>query len=422
MVKGLTGACISCPEGWAFPVRFAALAALTALTAAGDSICKERFEAEFPQLRALSTSIPTHGHLPWMEVAQFHGDESEKRLEILFEDATSKVLLCWNFLSKEWKGGRFWYLEMAGIGRGTLCAPAVCSKEEMETEIQRSFLAKMRQDQTATATATELLHWSDLSLDFVVIGVDGCGSTALHRHLRRHSQVAFTNFSVFNVDEDFFLQEMGRQTLPFAPQVERLRDFRAKLRQQKVGLYQPWIWTATTLLKALAYNQHLKVVLSLCDPLDRFEKRLHGSLPRNGSINDTKLKEVFYSLLKDAYSGPGMVRMWQKWLEVFGNRLLVVEKTLLSKATTFQRLSDFLRIRGYPKQAKFHRYNSQGNRSSSLCQHVDLVRELKERFALEYKFLNSLDAIRTERIQKRLTHCERPSVLGSSCVKERCLS
>jgi hypothetical protein len=31
--------------------------------------------------------------------------------------------------------------------------------------------------------------------------------------------VAFTNFSVFNVDEDFFLQEMGRQTLPFAPQV-----------------------------------------------------------------------------------------------------------------------------------------------------------------------------------------------------------
>lgn len=70
--------------------------------------------------------------------------------------------------------------------------------------------------------------------------------------------------------------------------------------------------------------------------------------------------------------------MWQKWLEVFGNRLLVVEKTLLSKATTFQRLSDFLRIRGYPKQAKFYRYNSQGNRSSSLCQHVDLVRELKE--------------------------------------------
>ena len=67
----------------------------------GDSICKERFEvplwqnlirtqptqqsfdfshstaprshsqAEFLQLRALSTSIPTHGHLPWMEVAQF---------------------------------------------------------------------------------------------------------------------------------------------------------------------------------------------------------------------------------------------------------------------------------------------------------------------------------------------------------------
>lgn len=49
-----------------------------------------------------------------------------------------------------------------------------------------------------------------------------------------------------------------------------------------------------------------KVVLSLCDPLDRFEKRLHGNLPRNGSVNDTKLKEVFYSLLKDAYSGPGM--------------------------------------------------------------------------------------------------------------------
>ena len=32
-------------------------------------------------------------------------------------------------------------------------------------------------------------------------------------------QVSFTNFSVYNVDEDFFLQELGRQTLPFASQV-----------------------------------------------------------------------------------------------------------------------------------------------------------------------------------------------------------
>ena len=38
--------------------------------------------------------------------------------------------------------------------------------------------------------------------------------------LEIEDQVHFTNLSIYNVDEDFFLTELGRQTLPFKHQLE----------------------------------------------------------------------------------------------------------------------------------------------------------------------------------------------------------
>ena len=238
-------------------------------------------------------------------------------------------------------------------------------------------------------------------------------------------QVVFTNLSIFNVDEDFFLQEMGRQTLPLASQVQRLKDFQAQIKNQnktRIGLYQPYIWTAGSLLRALSYHQKVKVVLSLCDPVDRFEKRLHAmkALEASGLNSDSAMKAAFYQELTDEFSGPGMVHQWKRWLDVLGNRLLLVEKTLLSSANTFQRLADFLKIRRFASKAEFHRYNSRGTRSP-FCEYKDLVLDLKERFTLEYEFLQSLDDVRTPSIEERSSQCERSFVRQRrSCTKERC--
>ena len=204
-------------------------------------------------------------------------------------------------------------------------------------------------------------------------------------------------------------------------QVQRLKEFQAQVKNQngtRIGLYQPYIWTAGSLLRALSYHQKVKVVLSLCDPVDRFEKRLYGVGVDAGLNSDSAVKAAFYHGLTDEFSGPGMVHQWKSWL-VLGNRLLFVEKTRLSEASTFRHLADFLKIRRFASKAQFHRYNARGTRSR-FCEYKDLVLDLKERFTLEYEFLQSLDSVRTPAIEERSTQCERSFVRQRSCTKERC--
>ncbi|CAK9030984.1 unnamed protein product, partial [Durusdinium trenchii] len=181
--------------------------------------CTVQFEAEFASFRRASfAQLHTHdrgvpifeqfgtpGLLSGDEVAKvkFHtkryrdlqqkdlAEGTYEHLDLLFADATSKVLTCWSL------GGRFWYLEISNVVAATLCVPSSCNNVSVKTTVAQSFLRQVapglsqarfgsRQD---FSKATELAHWSDFPLDFVIIGVDGCGSTALHRHLRRHTQV-----------------------------------------------------------------------------------------------------------------------------------------------------------------------------------------------------------------------------------------
>ncbi|CAJ1396556.1 unnamed protein product [Effrenium voratum] len=393
------------------------------------SECKARYEADFDHFRRMSFAqlhthergVPMHekfpGFLSAEEVNRLkHSAEKLEQdrqkgaeLDAIFADATQKILTCWS------SGGRFWYLE-TDRGSGTLCVPELCSAGDVETAVAQSFLARVATtDHEALATARELSHWADLALDFVVVGMDGCASTALHRFLHSHTQVAFTNLSLFNVDEDFFLQELGRQTLPFASQVQRLQDFHERLSQQRggriVGLYQPYIWTAETLLRALAYNPGLKVLLTLCDPVDRFERRMHGQWKPTAET----VREAFYAQLPDEASVE-LVEKWRAWAG-YGDRVLLLEKHSLDSPNTIQRLARFLGLRAYPKKKRFHRYNARGSRSS-LCKHRDLVQDLKERFSAEYTFLHELFG--GDRFQHRQTACDRLEDVGAQCVKERC--
>ena len=224
-----------------------------------------------------------------------------RELEMIFDDASYKIMVCWN------SGGRYWYLE-TDVTSSTACVPSECSADDVETHIARMFFAKLAAPgvHLQIVTTREVFHWGQLELDFAIIGMDGCGSTSVHRILSQHTEIQFTNLSVFNVDEDFFMVELGRQTLPFRSQVERLNRFRMEVRQKSgdskvVGLYQPFMWNIELLRLAMKQMPNMRVVCTVCDPVDRFERRMYGQ----SKPSDHELAEAVRKQLEDDASVTG---------------------------------------------------------------------------------------------------------------------
>ena len=48
------------------------------------------------------------------------------------------------------------------------------------------FLTSIAPGNQHAAIAKEVSHWADLPLEFVLIGLDGCGTTSLRRNLAKH--------------------------------------------------------------------------------------------------------------------------------------------------------------------------------------------------------------------------------------------
>ena len=296
-----------------------------------------------------------------------------QELDLIVTDAAYKVLTCWN------SGGRFWYLE-TDVTSSTACVPSTCTEEHIERNVARMFFEKIAPPGFTPEInlVRELFHWGQMQLDFVIIGMDGCGSTSLHRILAQHTEVTFTNISVFNVDEDFFLIEMGRQTLPFRAQVERLNLFRMELQELKgdsqlVGLYQPYMWHVDVLRMAIKQMPNLRVLATVCDPVDRFERRMHGQ----SRPSDEKLSESVARQLNDDAS-VNLAQKWRGWHAAFGHRILFVEQLRLCSDATWRTISKFLKIRPFPRTFRFPRYNARGSRTN-LCQHPELLDDLKAR-------------------------------------------
>ncbi|CAE7360406.1 unnamed protein product [Symbiodinium pilosum] len=335
-----------------------------------------------------------------------------RELEMIFDDASYKIMVCWN------SGGRYWYLE-TDVTSSTACVPSECSADDVETHIARMFFAKLAAPgvHLQIVTTREVFHWGQLELDFAIIGMDGCGSTSVHRILSQHTEIQFTNLSVFNVDEDFFMVELGRQTLPFRSQVERLNRFRMEVRQKSgdskvVGLYQPFMWNIELLRLAMKQMPNMRVVCTVCDPVDRFERRMYGQ----SKPSDHELAEAVRKQLEDDASVT-LAGKWQAWQESLGHRLLFVEQLKLSTHEAWRTLTDFLQIRPFPSSLRFPRYNARGVRTT-LCQHGKLLDDLKERFKAEYNFLE--EVLGSEGFRRRQTHCDRLDSAGTACIKDKC--
>ncbi|CAJ1333809.1 unnamed protein product [Effrenium voratum] len=325
------------------------------------------------------------------------GFGSPEAAELLVDIATNMVLSCWAM------GGRFWAasLKQGGdshvSGSATLCAPESCAQREVETEVVPFWFSKiMKGAQLASAAVQELGHWADLALDFLLIGVDGCGTTALRRGLARHRLINFTTFSIHGVDEDFFLHEMGRNTLPFTWQVQRFAQRREESLGGLIGLYQAVIWKEDVLLYILEKVPDVKLIATVCDPVDRFE-RLVDFAGRAG----LSFEEALEQELKAADDFGQLL----KWQAAFQDRLFFVERDALSAPETYDDLAAFLGLPGFRAQ-RFWRYNENGDDKATSVEGAEAkIKEMEGKVAqlsalsakleVEYKNLGK-DVIKNE--------------------------
>ena len=112
----------------------------------------------------------------------------------------------------------------------------------------------------------ELSHWSHFRLDFVIAGLDNCGTTSLGRWLQQLDDI---EFSRLGEEDDFFFE--NDRLLPFLSEVERFNSQWKSHRTLK-GLRHPSLWAHLRVRMALARIPQLKVLLVVCDPLSRVDK------------------------------------------------------------------------------------------------------------------------------------------------------
>jgi len=303
-----------------------------------------------------------------------------------------------------------------------MCVPNCCSQEDVESHLVAPYfnsIASTTQSAMENITSQEVSHWADLPLDFVLIGLDGCGTTSLRRNLAKHPDLNFTSLKVFGQDEDYFLIEMARQTLPFMKQVQKLVRHRAPMRTAKVGIYNPLMWKEELLEHLLGNIPNLRVVVAVCDPLDRFERKMDLEVVRKGGNAEGRefLKLVTEFIESEARSIYFQIPV-ASWVKNYGHQILLIEKDMQDAPETLERITDFLDIRPFPQHVRFKRYNSRGGKHSRFCSNAKLLESLKVSFEPEYQQLEEiLGAGASQRLRARQSRCEVPDGYDKETLK-----
>ena len=241
----------------------------------------------------------------------------------------------------------------------------------------------------AEAQVVELSHWSRFELDFVIAGVDNCGTTSLGRWLQQLEGVEFSRGG--EEDESLFAHD---RLLPYLSEVEA---FNSQWRSSSTlkGLRHPSLWAHLRARMALARIQRLRVLLVVCDPLSRIDKAFWWYHICNPSLPHPEAGPLLrpgtcYDSIASALE-PGFLRRFdvRRHLEhvqrLFGQRLVVLhqEHLRLQAPEAFYRVLLFLGLTA-PEWCRLARHNHRPGHRTDLCNNDTLVLRFKEALAPEH--------------------------------------
>eukprot|EP00434_Breviolum_minutum_P005089 symbB.v1.2.004488.t1/scaffold254.1/size251309/11 len=424
------------------------------------------------EVQSLCSFASIEGYLQWsgaLTKALHHREQSDplafQWIEDTYEVVQQQAFECWQHQGRYWNTElsktyfESWHMSSEGASHeaaddtwavilhrlqrlperlsGGVCAPSSCEEEEVRRRIMPRFLSRKLQfdfdlpvPEKEFLQVMELSHWSQLKLDFVVGGVDSCGTNTLFKGLSQAEEIIFT---MEETEEDpFFFKHDS--LLPYRREVESFNhEWLGKTstsghasRTPSLGLRHPGLFHSHRVRLALREIPRLKVLLVLCDPLSRLEKRFW--LQYQCEVNHFAMSQTgrCFRSLKAALEEPDLLQQvafanhFQQLQRLFDpQRLRVIHQASFrqSFAEVFVDLSQFLGVKR-PLALKAGRYNHHGGHRSDLCRNASLVADLKDLLSSEYRAVEELllshgnGAPLPEELLLRKTRCDRPEDLA----------
>merc|ERR1712151_1008076 len=103
------------------------------------------------------------------------------------------------FLACETTGGRLWALTVSDRTsnhtvhhRRGYCVPWQCSERHLQMASVRTIAPMFTPFEVRVHVDGELALWRSLSVDFLIAGVDSCGTSSLRRNLAQHPEITFS--------------------------------------------------------------------------------------------------------------------------------------------------------------------------------------------------------------------------------------
>lgn len=469
-----------------------AVGALSQLVGAEN--CQALYEKDEQLWRGMSQAMSVYTpvkHRPewyWKEVFERRGIEApgssgyeDAWLDILFSHAQNEVLGC------QVHSGRYWEMvlnirelfdvthtwarpslmthvasafnmevpsardQLPYVLRLCLCTPGICDAPDVARNIVPDFFApefmgsnpkSMIKDATFADVIEieELQDWSSINLDFVIGGIDGCGTASLHMNLEKHADVAFVD----SEPDYYFTNKLAHRLLPLKSHVEEYNaqvaaaaDAKWKLTGRRplvVGACIPALFSTGLARMKLAAIPKLKLVLIFCEPLGRMEKsfmhhrlcfddldaaeeRGYATRLRDPSkkcfASTTALLTEKSGELEDFWENRAIHPHVPTLFALFQENLMVMhqEQLRINPSEVFDSLAVFLGAEAFPDAAKFARYNSIGGHRTDLCHNMTLVHELQQHLEEDYYVQERAMELRNAnrsflaRLRRRRTRC-----------------
>lgn len=244
-------------------------------------------------------------------------------------------------------------------------------------------------------TVQELRHWSELELDFAIIGIDRCGTTSLYRNLARHPQISFTP-SAEDPMLTFGKSASGqpaytgdRRLLPLKSQVQEFNSLRTgKLH----GLKNADIFHNALAREILTKIPGLKALLIGCDLASRFERIFFHSFCSLGTCRPT-IEETICNRSTDSFWNETRLLTAPHLQTVSANfPLLVTHQEFIRRSPreSYQLLAQALGVAPFPENTKFVRIGGEPGMRTGLCRNTSLLSRLQWHLKDEYRALERI--------------------------------